>query len=104
MLKKWKLEQLDESELEQTVELSCVAFDPDGHQRYWQYIKGDSSYRPSQTRVVVVNDRGCRDLTGLGTENAGRCIPRNNGWHRWGLYASELPWCRICVCPHARHY
>ena len=46
-----------ESELEQVVELSCVAFNPDGHERYWQYIKGDSSYRPSQTRVVVVNDR-----------------------------------------------
>ena len=46
-----------ESELEQTVELSCVSFNPDGHERYWQYIKGDSSYRPSQTRVVVVNDR-----------------------------------------------
>ena len=46
-----------ESELEQTVELSCVAFNPEGHERYWQYIKGDSSYRPSQTRVVVVNDR-----------------------------------------------
>ena len=46
-----------ESELEQTVELSCVAFNPDGHERYWQYIKGDSSYRLSQTRVVVVNDK-----------------------------------------------
>ena len=46
-----------ESELEQVVELSCVAFNPDGHERYWQYIKEDSSYRPSQTRVVVVNDR-----------------------------------------------
>ena len=45
------------SELEQVVELSCVAFDANGHERYWQYIKGDSSYRPSQTRVVVVNDR-----------------------------------------------
>ncbi|MYB95072.1 GNAT family N-acetyltransferase [Candidatus Poribacteria bacterium] len=46
-----------ESELEQVVELSCVAFNPDGHQRYWQYVQGDSSYRPSQTRVVVVNDK-----------------------------------------------
>ena len=46
-----------ESELEQVVELSCVAFNPDGHERYWQYITDDSSYRPSQTRVVVVNDR-----------------------------------------------
>ena len=46
-----------ESELEQVVELSCVAFNPDGHERYWQYVKGDSSYRLPQTRVVVVNDR-----------------------------------------------
>ncbi len=46
-----------ESELEQVVELSCLAFDSDDHERYWQYVKGDSSYRPSQTRVVVVNDK-----------------------------------------------
>ena len=46
-----------ESELEQVVELSCLAFNPDGHERYWQYVKGDSSYRLPQTRVVVVNDR-----------------------------------------------
>ena len=45
------------SELEQVIELICLAFDSDDHERYWQYIKGDSSYRPSQTRVVVVNDR-----------------------------------------------
>lgn len=46
-----------ESELEQVIELSCLAFDPNGHERYWQYVKGDSSYRLPQTRVVVVNDR-----------------------------------------------
>ena len=46
-----------ESELEQVVELSCLAFNPDGHERYWQYVQGDSSYRLPQTRVVVVNDR-----------------------------------------------
>ena len=46
-----------ESELEQVVELSCLAFNPDGHERYWQYVKGDSSYRLPQTRVVVVNDK-----------------------------------------------
>jgi predicted acetyltransferase len=45
------------SELEQVVELCCLAFDSDDHERYWQYIKGDSSYRLSQTRVVVVNDK-----------------------------------------------
>ena len=46
-----------ESELEQVVELCCLAFDSDDHERYRQYVKGDSSYRPSQTRVVVVNDK-----------------------------------------------
>ena len=46
-----------ESELEQVVELSCLAFDSDDHERYRQYVRGDSSYRPSQTRVVVVNDK-----------------------------------------------
>ena len=46
-----------ESELEQVVELCCIAFNPDGHERYWQYVQGDSSYRPSQTRVVVVSDK-----------------------------------------------
>lgn len=46
-----------ESELEQVVELSCLAFNPNGHERYWQYVQGDSSYRLPQTRVVVVNDR-----------------------------------------------
>jgi predicted N-acetyltransferase YhbS len=46
-----------ESELEQVVALSCLAFNPDGHERYWQYVRGDSSYRLPQTRVVVVNDK-----------------------------------------------
>ena len=55
--KKLEIRGARESELEQTVELSCIAFNTDNHERYWQYIKGDSSYRPSQTRVVVVNDR-----------------------------------------------
>lgn len=45
-----------ESELEQVVELNCIAFNPNQHERYWQYVRGDSSYRLSQTRVVVVND------------------------------------------------
>ena len=46
-----------ESELEQVVALNCTAFNPNQHERYWQYVRGDSSYRLSQTRVVVVNDR-----------------------------------------------
>ena len=55
--KKLEIRGARESELEQVVELSCVAFDSDDHERYWQYMKGDTSYRPSQTRVVVVNDK-----------------------------------------------
>ena len=46
-----------ESELEQVVDLNCMAFNPNQHERYWQYVQGDSSYRLSQTRVVVVNNR-----------------------------------------------
>lgn len=46
-----------ESELEQVVDLNCIAFNPNQHERYWQYVRGDSSYRLSQTRVVVVNNR-----------------------------------------------
>jgi len=45
------------SELEPVVELSCLAFDSDDHERYWQYVQGASSYRLPQTRVVVVNDK-----------------------------------------------
>lgn len=45
-----------ESELEQVVELNCYAFNPNQQERYWQYVRGDNSYRHPQTRVVVVND------------------------------------------------
>ena len=45
------------SELEQVVELNCTAFNPGQQERYWQYIRGDSSYRLSHSRVVVVNNR-----------------------------------------------
>ena len=55
-LKKLEIRAARESELAQVVELSCIAFNPDGHERYWQYVQGDSSYRLPQTRVVVVND------------------------------------------------
>ena len=46
-----------EAELEQVVDLNCQAFNPNQHERYWQYVRGDTSYKLSQTRVVVVNDR-----------------------------------------------
>ena len=44
-----------ESELEEMVNLQCLVFRPDGHERYWGYVRGDSSYRHDQSRVVVVN-------------------------------------------------
>ena len=56
-LKKLEIRAARESELAQVVELSCLAFNPDGHERYWQYVRGDSSYRLPQTRVVVVNNK-----------------------------------------------
>ena len=56
-LKKLEIRAARESELAQVVELSCIAFNPDGHERYWQYITAVSSYRLPQTRVVVVNDK-----------------------------------------------
>ena len=46
-----------EPELEETINLQCLIFRPDGHERYRQYTRGDSSYRYDQTRVVVVNGR-----------------------------------------------
>jgi len=48
---------IHESELEEMVNLQCLAFRPDGRERYWQYVRGDSSYRHEQSRVVVVNGR-----------------------------------------------
>ena len=61
-----------ESELEQVVELNCMAFNSNRYERYWQYLRGDSSYRLSQTRVVVVNDRVVSTLPRLGTEDKDR--------------------------------
>ena len=46
-----------ESELEEMIDLQCQVFRPDGQQRFWQYIRGDTSYRLDQTRVVLVKGR-----------------------------------------------
>ena len=46
-----------ESELEEMVKLQCLIFDPDRYERYWRYIRGDSSYRLEQTRVVIIDGR-----------------------------------------------
>lgn len=45
-----------ESELEQIVDLNCISFNRNGYERFWQYVRGDSSYRSQQSRVVVVNN------------------------------------------------
>ena len=46
-----------QDELDEMIDLLCRVFRPDGHTRYGQYIRGDSSYRLDQTRVVVVAGR-----------------------------------------------
>ena len=42
-----------DTEFEKAVEVSCMSFRPDGHERYRAYADGDPSYRREQTRVVV---------------------------------------------------
>jgi len=44
-----------ESELTAMIDLQCRVFRPDGHERYWQYVRTDPSYRHDQSRVVVVD-------------------------------------------------
>ena len=44
-----------ESELAEMIDLQCRVFRPDGHERYWQYVHTDPSYRYDQSRIVVVN-------------------------------------------------
>ena len=46
-----------ESELAEMIDLQCRVFRPDGHERYWQYVRTDPSYRYDQSRVVVVKGR-----------------------------------------------
>ena len=46
-----------EAELDEMIELQCLVFRPDGHERYHQYIHGDPSYRLEQTRIVAVDGR-----------------------------------------------
>ena len=48
---------IHKSELEETINLYCLVFRPNGHARYWQYVEGDCTYQLDQTRVVVVNRR-----------------------------------------------
>ena len=46
---------IHESELEEMIDLQCQVFRPDGHERYWQYVRAEPSYRYDQSRVVVVD-------------------------------------------------
>ena len=46
-----------DTELQETIDLQCQIFRPDGQERYFRYIHGDSSYRLDQTRVVLVDGR-----------------------------------------------
>ena len=46
---------IHESELEEMIDLQCRVFRTDGHERYWQYVRTEPSYRYDQSRVVVVD-------------------------------------------------
>lgn len=46
---------IHESELEEMIDLQCRVFRPEGHERYWQYVRAEPSYRYDQSRVVVVD-------------------------------------------------
>ncbi len=46
---------IHESELEEMIDLQCRVFRPDGHERYWQYVRAEPSYRCDQSRVLIVN-------------------------------------------------
>jgi predicted acetyltransferase len=48
---------LRETEMAEMIALQCVIFRPDGHQRYTQYIRGDSSYTWEQTRIGLEDGR-----------------------------------------------
>ena len=49
-----KIRSVRPYEIEQIIDLQCIAFQPNGHDRYRQYIEGDSSYHYQLTRVVSV--------------------------------------------------
>ncbi len=46
-----------ESELDELIDLICAVHNPAGHERYRGYIKGDPTWCPAQTPVVVVGGR-----------------------------------------------
>lgn len=48
---------IHESELDELLDLLCAVHNPAGRERYTGYIKGDPTWRPSQTPVVVVGGR-----------------------------------------------
>ena len=52
-----EIREIRESELQEMIDLLCLVFRPDGQERYTQYIRGDSSYRLDQTRVVAADGR-----------------------------------------------
>ena len=69
-----------ESELAEAIALQCLVFRPDGHERYWQYVRGDSSYRYDQSRVVVVDGRVVAHLrVWERSRRIGSCIVRMGG-------------------------
>ena len=52
-----EIRALRPEEMDEMIALQCLVFRPDGHQRYTQYICGDSSYQFDQTRVGLQDGR-----------------------------------------------
>ena len=46
-----------ESELDELIDLLCDVHNPGGHERYRGYMEGDPTWCPSQTPVIVVENR-----------------------------------------------
>ena len=78
--------------------LNCVAWRsiPMDMNAYWQYMRGDSSYRLPQTRVVVVNDRVVATLRVWERRMRIGDFPRNDGRYWRCLHTSEVSW-RWCM-------
>ena len=52
-----EIRALRASEIDKMIALQCQIFRPDGHERYTQYVRGDSSYRLDQTRIGLEDGR-----------------------------------------------
>ncbi len=75
-----EIREVRESELQEMIDLLCLVFRPAGQERYRQYIRGDSSYRLDQTRVVAAEGRIVSTLRVWDRRmRVGACVVRMGG-------------------------